>query len=395
VISWLDQRGRKDDDALTKQLGRDWFLRRLGHGRSGLAIGQLLRTRRETPARLNPPNRVGFVGDVIVGRLCGRAAHDGTSCGLTLLYNPGSRSYDADVLARLGISEQQLPDLISPRVAAGLLLPEMAEQTGLPAGIPVSPAIHDQYTAAFGTGTTQAGTVMVGAGTAWVLLAVSDRWADPVIDDAFVCTHVVDGLFGQIVSLVNGGSAITWGLRLLNLGDVSGEALDQLLATVPPGADGLSFWPFLTPFGASGLIPGTRGRLSGLQLSHQAAHVVRAVVEGLVFELRRHLEFLRSAGWPVETLVTGGTAAASQVTPQIIADVTGMPLLALSGGEGSLLGAAIVARGLLEPTRSLAELATEMRPSGRSIQPGSDSVFYGQRYQEYLSNLPLPRTPSL
>jgi len=56
-----------------------------------------------------------------------------------------------------------------------------------------------------GTGAVEPGTVMVGAGTAWVLLAVSDRLAPPVIDEAFVCTHVVDGLFGQILSLVNAG----------------------------------------------------------------------------------------------------------------------------------------------------------------------------------------------
>ena len=75
---------------------------------------------------------------------------------------------------------------------------------------------------------------------------------------------------------------------------------------------------FMTPFGASGLMPGTMGRLLGLQLSHRAPHIVRAVVEGLAFELNRHLDFLRGSGQPITEVVLGGGAAASRVTPQLI-----------------------------------------------------------------------------
>jgi xylulokinase len=389
VVSWLDQRGRPCDDALTAEFGREWFVQRIGHGRSGLAIGQLLRLRRESPGLLDAPNRVGFVGDVIVSRLCGRAAHDGTSCGLTLLHNPALRDYDPELLRRLGIRADQLPALLSPRDAAGRLLPGVATDTGLRAGTPVSIAIHDQYAAALGTGAVRSGTVMVGAGTAWVLLAVSDRLAAPVIDDAFVCNHVVAGLSGQIVSLVNGGSALMWALELMGLAGKAPADIERLLESSPPACEGLSFWPFLTPYGAAGLAAGTRGRLSGLQLSHRPAHVARAVVEGLAFELNRHLDFLRKAEARIEKLVMGGVAAASHVTPQILADVTGLPLACLTASEGSLLGAAIIARGLLEPRSSLAELAEAMVPPARRVEPGANALFYQKRFKEYLRSLPV------
>ena len=162
------------------------------------------------------------------------------------------------------------------------------------------------------------------------------------------------------------------------------EDLDRLA-----GSDGLRFWPFLAPSGAAGLAPGTRGRLSGLQLSHGPTQVARAVVEGLAFELKRHLLFFQRAGIPVEKLVTGGTAAASQVTPQLLADVTELPLACLSAGAGSLLGACIVARGLQEPQRSLADLADEMLPPARQVQPGPNAAFYAEPFAEYLHSLPL------
>ena len=45
------------------------------------------------------------------------------------------------------------------------------DETGLPAGIPVSPAVHDQYAASLGAGSVAKGDVSLGAGTAWVLVA--------------------------------------------------------------------------------------------------------------------------------------------------------------------------------------------------------------------------------
>jgi xylulokinase len=388
VISWLDQRGRPFDDAVTAELGREWFLRRIGRGCSGLSIGQLLRLRQEDPGLLRAPNHVGFVGDIVVSRLCGRAAHDGTSCSLTLLFNPRLRHYDPDLLQRLRLDASQLPDLISPREMAGVLRPDVAHETGLRAGVPVSAAIHDQYASALGTGAVRAGTVMVGTGTAWVLLAVNDRLTAPVIDEAFVCHHVVEGLCGQILSLVNGGSSFTWALTLMGLGEQDAAAVEALLESTQPGSAGLSFWPFLVSAGVSGLAPGTKGRLSGLQLSHRPGDVVRAVVEGLAFELNRYLDFLRSDGWPVARLVMGGGAASSQVTTQILADATSLPLACLGTGEASLLGAAILARGLVETESSLADLSAAMVPPARRVEPGAQAPFYREQYEEYLRALP-------
>lgn len=389
VIGWLDQRARAHDVALTEELGRNWFRRRIGHGCSGLAIGQLLRLGKEFPASLRPPRRVGFVGDSIVFRLCGRAAHDSTSCGLTLLHNPALRHYDPDLLARLGLQPEQLPELLSPREPAGGLLSDVAAETGLPAGIPVSVAIHDQYAAALGTGAVEPGTVMIGAGTAWVLLAVTDRLTPPVIDDAFVCTHVVDGLFGQILSLVNGGSALNWAFQLTAKQSPSVEEVDRLLAAAPPGCEGLVFWPFMTPHVPAGLAECARGRLAGLQLMHSQAHLARAVVEGLACELNRHLLFLRQAGLPLRFLVLGGAVAESRVTPQLLADVTGLPVVCMGAGAGSLLGAAVLARSLIEPQCPLATLAGEMAHASRIVPPGREVSHYRAQFAAYLASLPL------
>ncbi|MHC1766080.1 MAG: FGGY-family carbohydrate kinase [Verrucomicrobiia bacterium] len=365
VISWLDERGQPFDEAVTAELGRDWFAQRLGRGRSGLGIGQVLRLHREHPGVLEKPNRLHFVGDLVVSHLCGTAAHDGTSCSLTMLYNPELRGYDPDLLERLQLEPDQLPPLIRASEPAGGLRSEIAQETGLRPGIPVSGAVHDQYASALGCGAVNAGTVMVGTGTAWVLLAVSDERAAPVTDEAFVCGHVVEGLWGQILSLVNGGSSFAWALKLIGLGQASAAAIEALLESTEPGSHGVTCWPFLASGAPTGCAPQTRGLLSGLQLWHRPADILRAVLEGLVYELNRHLIFLRAGNWPIERLVIGGAGASSRVTTQMLADVTGLPLAACGTGEASVLGAAILARKMLEREMPLAALATEMASTAR------------------------------
>jgi xylulokinase len=395
VISWLDERGTPFNEALVNELGEEWFAQRLGHCRGGFAIGQLLRLREQDSALPAPPNRIGFVGDIIVSRLCGRAAQDGTSCSLTLLYNPGLRDYDPDLLARLGVTAAQLPALLSVREAAGGLLPSFAQDVGLRAGIPVSVAVHDQYTGALATAAVRPGTVMVGTGTAWVLLAVGGSRTAPATPDAFVCHHVAEGLWGQILSLVNGGSALAWALELTGHNGKGGAEIDRLLESAPPGCNGLRCRPLLAALVPAGVAPNTRGQFSGVQFSHGAGHVVRAVLEGLGFELKRHIGFLRDAGLPIERLVLGGSAAASRVTPPMLAAITGLPLACAGSRANSTLGAAIVARGLCEPAAPLAKLAEEMAPAASHVEPAAEAAsFYEGEYEEYLRSMPLPETTS-
>jgi xylulokinase len=365
VVSWLDARGAPFDGQITQRLGADWFAAHTGHARSGIAVGTMLRLRAQRPDALRPQNRIGFVGDVIVERLCGRPAHDATSLSIALLYNPNLRAADPDLLAELGLGESQLPDLLSAHEPAGGLRAEVAWRTGLAAGIPVSPAVHDQYAAALGAGAVRPGDVMFGAGTAWVLLAAvvpAPGCTRPVVPSAFACTHVVDGLYGQMLSMVNGGSAYAWARQLMGLEYADDAELDAMVAGAPAGSEGVRFLPHLASGG---------GRLGGLGLDHGRSHVLRAVVEGLAMELARHLRRLSAA-----RLAMCGAAAGSATTPQIVSDATGLPVDCVTEQAVSALGAAVLARALADDTRDLAVLSAAMAPSVRTVTPGPEAALY-------------------
>lgn len=385
VLSWLDTRGQTFDIELNAELGPDFLARHLGHPASGLTMGQILRRRQQNAALVEPPHRLGFVGDLIVGRLCGRRTHDATSLAIAMLYNPWIDRADPDVMARLGIRDDQLPCLLPATTPAGVLQDSAASALGLPSGIPVSPAVHDQYAASLGAASVAAGDVNFGAGTAWVLLANTKDLSLPVTTAAHVCRHVVEGLYGQMLSMKNGGSAIDWVMSLHGNHRAVGESIDDSLDSIRPGCDGLRFWPFLSggPETNGNGHPG--GCLTGITLAHSHKHLIRAVVEGLACELLRHIRMLTDAGVPVNRVTMCGRAAAGRNTPQMIADILDLPVCCVETLEVSAFGAAMIARRLIEPDMQLAEIAMQWAPARRTVSPNRLASPYRDLLRDYFA----------
>jgi sugar (pentulose or hexulose) kinase len=389
VISWQDPRGAAWDNALTAKLGKDWFVNHAGVARSGGAVGQILRLHGQ--GVLPRGFVLAFAGDEVVGRLCGRRAHDRTSLSEPGLLNPHTGMADEELMGILGLQPERMPALLPVEEPAGRLRTEAASMLGLEAGIPVGPAVHDQYAAAIGSATVRPGDTMLGAGTAWAILAVAERFMPPVAGIAMVGPHPVPGLFGQLLPMVNGGSSLSWAVRTLNLGNPSIEEIDRIMLSVPPGSTGVRFWPLLSAIGGGGLPQGTAARLDGLRLEHSPAHIVRAVVEGLACELGRYLALMELEGLGIQRVVMCGKAASSQVTPQAIADTTGRIVDCSALTETSAFGAAILARRLLDARVGMAELADAMKPMMRRVQPGQDAGQASERMRQYVASLPLNR----
>jgi sugar (pentulose or hexulose) kinase len=111
---------------------------------------------------------------------------------------------------------------------------------------------------------------------------------------------------------------------------------------------------------------------------------LRSIVEGLACELARHLGYFSDAGLPARRLVMCGVAAASRVTPQIVADVTGQQVTCVDEPAVSAFGASLIGRALLEEDANLGQLAKELAPATRTVMPGENAAEYGRLLEEYL-----------
>ena len=99
--------------------------------------------------------------------------------------------------------------------------------------------------------------------------------------------------------------------------------------------------------------------------------------------MARHLGHLTAAGVGVERLAMSGAAAASRVTPQILADVTGCPVACIEQPSLSAFGASVIARALVQPCVDLAALARQLAPASRTIAPGENREAYAKLFAHY------------
>jgi xylulokinase len=124
------------------------------------------------------------------------------------------------------------------------------------------------------------------------------------------------------------------------------NSYDQLTAeaaTVPPGAEGLLWAPYLMGERTPHLDPNARAVLIGLTASHSRAHIIRAILEGVAFSLRDTFTIFREMNVPVNCIRLGGGGARSPLWRQIQADIYGREVEIVGAEEGAAYGAAMLA----------------------------------------------------
>jgi xylulokinase len=165
------------------------------------------------------------------------------------------------------------------------------------------------------------------------------------------------------------GASVGW-LRSSVLGDRwSAEELFAEAASVPAGAEGLIFLPYLAGERAPIFDEGARGAFVGLTLAHGRPHLARAVLEGAAFAMRHVAEPLAEAGAPVLELRMAGRRSPGDLWARIKADVLGVPAGIPLVGETAVLGAAIIAAAGVGAMPSLEAGVASMAAIDRRLEP--------------------------
>jgi xylulokinase len=278
--------------------------------------------------------------DLIARRLTGVSAVERNWALESGLYDLATGDWAPDVCAAAGIDPELLPPVRSSSEVVGEVTREAASATGLPAGIPVVAGSADHVASAFAAGLVEDGDLLVKLGGAG---DISLTTPDPLVDDRlYLDFHLVPGKYLPNGCMASSGSLIRWFNEQLGRGaslaqlDAEGEAAGS-------GAGGIVVLPYMigekTPIND----PQARGVFFGLQLGHERGHLFRAVLEGIAFGFRHHLDVYRARGQePRRVRVTNG-GARSALWKQVTADVLGLALEVPRGSGGSALGAAFAA----------------------------------------------------
>lgn len=341
-------------------------------------------------SNLDLPSDVMFISikEYVIFHLTGRFVVDWMIASATGMMNILSREWDISALTLLNISRDQLSEIVSPRLVLQEWRPEVIVQTGLPAGTPLIIGGGDGPLASLGVGGIQPNILAVNVGTsAAARMIIYEPWIDP---ESRLWTYCVDeGLwaFGGIVS--SGGIVWDWFINLMDLKanaspDLQYELEEQAMS-IPPGADGLLFLPYLGGEQSPNWRSNLRGGFWGLEFKHQRAHLARAVIEGITRSIYRVAETINTVSPQRirEVRVTGGLTA-SPLWLQVAADMFNLPVVVPDTTEGSARGAAMLAElslGLHSSYDDFFELFT----SEKRAYPRADAhAIYQNQHQTFL-----------
>jgi xylulokinase len=179
------------------------------------------------------------------------------------------------------------------------------------------------------------------------------------------------------------------------LRDVVGGGDATLVAEAeawPPGAEGLTFLPYLTGERTPHADPDARGAFVGLTVRHDRGALARAVLEGVAYGLRDSLELLRSLGFEAETGRISGGGARSDLWTRIVATVLGIPLERTAVDEGAAFGAALLAGVRSGRFADAHEAVAEcVRVTGRVEPEPSWRAAYDEGYERFRALYPAVR----
>ena len=322
----------------------------------GFTAPKILWLKRHEPKNFAQLATVLLPHDYLNFYLTGTARMEFGDASGTALLNVRRRAWERDVLDFIDPALiEKMPPLGSSCEAAGILKPELARRWNLPADIVVSAGGGDNMMGAIGTSNVAPGRVTASLGTSGTIYAYSEQPViDPEGDIAGFCDSTDAWL--PLVCTMN-VTVATEAAR--NLFGWSHAQMEEAILSVPPGADGLLFLPYLQGERTPNLPRGS-GVFHGLTTRTMTpAHMARATMEGATMGLAYGLDRMKALGIaPTEICLTGG-GSKSAVWRQICADVFGCCVVTLAESEGAALGAAIQAQAAVQTEKSISGWSNE------------------------------------
>lgn len=349
ALLWCDGRTTAECAEITTRVGGEHRLRDLtcNPALEGFTLPKVLWLRNHEPEAFARLSTILLAKDFVRYRLTGVLAGEPSDASATLMFDTAKLRWSTEILDAVDLPHSIVPALGGSSEILGTVSLDAAGLTGLKAGTPVVGGGADNACGAAGVGAVSPGEAVASWGTSGTVLApTSAPRVDPSLRAHTFC-HVAPNVWYLMGVVLSAGGAFAWYrdqlARDLTATGEANERLNAEAATVPRGAEGVTFLPYLQGERTPHRDASARAAFLGLSLAHSRAHMTRAVVEGVCFALRDSLSILQELGVaPAHMLLTGG-GARSAFLRTLQAEVYGVPVGTVNREEGPAYGAALLA----------------------------------------------------
>lgn len=309
----------------------------------------------------------GTVDTWLLWQLTGGEVHatEPTNASRTLLYDIHKHQWDSELCKLLGVPESLLPEVKPSSHVFG-----EGAQGSFAAGVPIAGIGGDQQAALFGQACFQPGMAKNTYGTGCFLLMQTGEKAQASKNNLLTtaaCQYDDKSQYALEGSVFIGGATVQW-LRD-GLGIIKSAPEIENLAKSVPDSNGLYFVPAFSGLGAPHWDPEARGLMVGIERGTTTAHIARAALEGIAYQVADLLTAMDAdASVPLKELRVDGGASANNLLMQIQADLIRVPVIRPKCVETTALGAAYLAGLATGYWKNLDEIASQWQVD-RTFEP--------------------------
>ena len=211
ALLWNDQRTAAQCDEITARVGAERLLELAGNpALTGFQAPKILWLRDEEPDAYARVASVLLPKDYVRFMLTGEHATDASDASGTLLLDVRARDWSAEILDALEIPREWLPEVFEGPSVTGTLRDEVADELGLPRGLPVAAGGGDNAAAAVGVGVVREGSVSTSIGTSGVLFAHRDAFTPDPSGRVHAFCHAVPGAWHLMAVTLSAGGSLSW-----------------------------------------------------------------------------------------------------------------------------------------------------------------------------------------
>ena len=378
-VYWTDTRCVNEVRELELRYGEQIFKKCKHKADTIWSLPELMYVKNNFPQAYAKAKRITFAKDYVRGRFTGDFITDYIEAQGSMLFDFDKRQWDETLLSLAGLTRENMPKVVSPLTLAGHVCESAARDTGLSGRTEVICGSTDTAMEVFAAGGVNKKDTTLKLATAGRICVVSDTYAPD--KNVINYSHLKEGLYYPGSATKSCAVSLRW-LRDTFSGTF--EEFSAAAETVPVGADGLMFHPYLTgeltPYGN----PALRGGFTGLSAAHTKAHFVRAVMEGVAFSLLDCITYLNEKGVKTgQTAYVIGGGAKSAVWRQIVADALDLTLIQTENNDSSF-GSAMCAGIYAGFFKNFDEAsAVCKKETGRTIPIAENTEKYAKLFVKY------------
>jgi len=401
-IIYIDVRGQEEAAYLRNRLGNEKILGITGTlAHPMYSICKIMWLKNYRPEVYNKTWKFLLFADFILFKLGAKPHTDYSLAARTMAFDIINKRWSPEILESAEVDENKFGGPVQAGTVVGELSKEIAEELGLPKDVILVAGGHDQPCAALGAGVIRSNLAVDGLGTTECVTPAFDRAiiSDSMANNNFACVpHVVRDMYVTYAFTFTCGSLLKWYRD--NFGSIYMEEAAKsninLYSLLIEKATKRPTDIFVLPHFAGAATPymdtEAKGAIIGLSINTKAEDIIKAILEGITFEIMVNVEKLEEAGINIDEMRAVGGLAKSEHYLQLKADIMGRKVTSMQVSEAGTLGVAILAGTASGVFGSIEEAVKSLVKTKKEFYPDKKlHEIYMEKFQTYKKIYPSVR----